>query len=149
MLKPIHCRLSSAFTIGRYACAYATAVFRRAHSLPVHSAAFRRELYFPITICAENQAPMKPIGHRDSSQGAAAHNHHRFKTHSRFVPTRRGFLHHAVSKPPRPRLRVALQPYPHVAAALPIQSETISVGFCRPPFPTSRKDRRPETKPWA
>src|SRR5580700_186474 len=69
---------------------------------------------------------MKRTGHRALSQGAA-YNHHRFKTHSGFVPTRRRFLHHAVSKPPRPRLRVALQPYRHVAAVLPIRSEVIEV----------------------
>jgi hypothetical protein len=46
---------------------------------------------------------MKRIGDRHLSQ-KAAYNHHQFKTHSGFVPTRRGFLHHAVSKPPRPRL---------------------------------------------
>ena len=36
--------------------------------------------------------------------------HRRIKTHSSFVPNRRGFLHRTVSKPPRPRLCVALQP---------------------------------------
>src|SRR5271167_2697689 len=36
----------------------------------------------------------------------------RFKMHSSFLPNRRGFLHRTVSKPPRPRLCVALQPIP-------------------------------------
>ena len=37
--------------------------------------------------------------------GPAPSNQHRCKTHSGIVPTRRGFLHHAVSKPPRPQPR--------------------------------------------
>lgn len=56
MLKPIHCRPSNAFTSGRYACAYATAVPQRAHPATAHPGVFRPELSFPFAIRTRESA---------------------------------------------------------------------------------------------
>src|SRR5580700_2030458 len=46
-----------------------------------------------------------PAWHPNRLTGLTPFNQHPSKTHSGIVPTRRGFLHHAVSKPPRPQPR--------------------------------------------
>ena len=59
--------------------------------------------------------PLIPLPTRPAS------NHSGFKTHSSFVPIE-GFLHCAVSKPPRPRIDPELRRSLAVAAVLPIRS---------------------------
>jgi len=105
MQKLIHCRSSNASASGRYSYVSAIAIMRRGSFLTVSPCVFR------TVPCLLNST-----GHTSESVSTATHKPPRIRatlappttTDSKRIAasclTGRGFLHRAVSKPPRPRL---------------------------------------------